>query len=39
MNENILEIPKTKDELIDGQKYNTIDGQILKWNKKKDVFE
>jgi hypothetical protein len=39
MNENILEIPKTKDELIDGQKYNTIDGQIQKWNKKKDVFE
>jgi hypothetical protein len=38
MNENILEIPETKDELIDGQQYS-IDGQILIWNKKKDQFE
>ena len=38
MNENILEVPETKDQLIDGQQYS-IDGQILIWNKKKDQFE
>jgi hypothetical protein len=38
MNENILEVPETKDKLIDGQQYS-IDGQILIWNKKKDQFE
>jgi hypothetical protein len=38
MNENILQVPETKDKLIDGQQYS-IDGQILIWNKKKDQFE
>ena len=38
VNENILQVPQNKDELIDGQQYNS-DGQILTWNKKKDQFE
>jgi hypothetical protein len=38
MNENIFEVPETKDQLINGQQYS-IDGQILIWNKKKDQFE
>ena len=37
-NQNILEVPENKNELIDGQLYN-INGQILKWNKKEDQFE
>lgn len=36
--QNILELPENKNELIDGQSYN-VNGQILKWNKKKDQFE
>lgn len=37
-NQNILEVPDKKSDLIDGQSYN-INGQILKWNKEKDKFE
>ena len=37
-NQNILQVPEKKSELIDGQSYN-VDGQILKWNKEKDQFE
>jgi len=37
-NQNILEVPEKKSDLIDGQSYN-INGQILKWNKEKDKFE
>jgi hypothetical protein len=37
-NQNILEIPENKNQLIDGQSYN-VNGQILKWNKKEDQFK
>ena len=37
-NQNILEVPDKKSDLIDGQSYN-VDGQILKWNKEKNQFE
>lgn len=37
-NQNILEVPDKKSDLIDGQLYN-INGDILKWNKEKDKFE
>ena len=36
--QNILEIPENKNQLIDGQSYN-VNGQILKWNKKEDQFK
>ena len=36
--QNILQVPDKKSDLIDGQSYN-VDGQILKWNKEKDQFE
>jgi hypothetical protein len=36
--QNILQVPDKKSELIDGQSYN-VNGQILKWNKEKDQFE
>jgi hypothetical protein len=36
--QNILEIPENKNQLIDGQSYN-VNGQILKWNKKEDKFK
>ena len=38
INQNILQVPDKKSDLIDGQSYN-VDGQILKWNKEKDQFE
>jgi len=31
-------VPESKDQLIDGQLYN-VNGQSMKWNKKKDNFE
>lgn len=34
----ILPVPESKDQLIDGQSYN-VNGQSMKWNKKKDNFE
>jgi hypothetical protein len=33
-----LAVPESKDQLIDGQLYN-VNGQSMKWNKKKDNFE
>jgi hypothetical protein len=33
-----LSVPESKDQLIDGQLYN-VNGQSMKWNKKKDNFE
>jgi len=36
--QNILQVPDKKSELINGQSYN-VNGQILKWNKEKDQFE
>jgi hypothetical protein len=33
-----LAVPESKDQLIDGQSYN-VNGQSMKWNKKKDNFE
>jgi len=36
--QNILQVPDKKSDLIDGQSYN-VNGQILKWNKEKDQFE
>ena len=36
--QNILQVPDKKSDLINGQSYN-VNGQILKWNKEKDQFE
>lgn len=33
-----LSVPENKSELVDGQLYN-VNGQSMKWNKKKDNFE
>ena len=33
-----LAVPENKSELVDGQLYN-VNGQSMKWNKKKDNFE
>jgi hypothetical protein len=34
----LYQFQKSKDQLIDGQLYN-VNGQSMKWNKKKDNFE